>query len=231
MSMLQRSRFWRIFTLTGVAGVLFAGLLVASASSVAAENNNPGILPANSSPHGMTYGEWAAEWWTWAISNDFNTILDGTGELCADGQSGHVWFLAGSFGSVETRDCTVPTGQMLFFPIRNNAWFQFPDDPPLDVDGIRALLAAGNDASGAISATVDGVAINNLEQYRTVAPEFNAVVVDDNQFGFPDGSAGQLDDGWYLMLAPLSAGEHTVNFTAQDGDLDVTYNLTIGDDD
>jgi hypothetical protein len=40
------------------------------------------------------------------------------GEQCAGGQSGKVWYLAGTVGSGSvTRTCTVPTGRALFFPI------------------------------------------------------------------------------------------------------------------
>jgi len=55
---------------------------------------------------------------------------------------------------------------------------------------------------------------------------------ENNIWGIPAGTYGPtVDDGVYLMLAPLSAGAHTIHFTvaAPDGtfSLDVTYNLTV----
>jgi len=29
---------------------------------------NPGVLPPNSHAFGMTYNEWSAKWWQWAVN-------------------------------------------------------------------------------------------------------------------------------------------------------------------
>ena len=70
------------------------------------------IAPIQSDPHGRSYARWAAAWWRWALETvDDNPVFDLTGEHCAAGQSGRVWFLAGSFGSDPVvRTCTIPTG-------------------------------------------------------------------------------------------------------------------------
>ena len=115
--------------------------LVTAAS--AKKNKNPGVLPPQSSPHGKTYGEWGAAWWEWAASipADSNPLLDQTGESCHEGQSGKVFFLAGTFGETGVvRECTIPTGTALFFPIVNVvAWA--PEDGS-DEDAVRALANA-----------------------------------------------------------------------------------------
>lgn len=81
-------------------------------------NTNPGILPPQSKPYGKTYGQWGADWWRWALSipADSNPILDPTGASCGLGQSGPVWFLAGTGGAAVTRECSVPAGRALFSP-------------------------------------------------------------------------------------------------------------------
>jgi hypothetical protein len=54
---------------------------------------------------------------------------------------------------------------------------------------------------------------------------------DGNVFGIAAGTYGPMvTDGYYLMLTPLPAGEHTIHFTAGLGDavpMDVTYHLTV----
>ena len=46
-------------------------------------------------------------------------------------------------------------------------------------------------------------------------------------FGVPADIYGPAAaDGYYLMLAPLSRGEHEIHFSAA-GFLDVTYTITI----
>lgn len=73
---------------------------------------------------GKTYGQWAAAWWQWALSapTPVNPLVDPVGADCAAGQSGSVWFLAGTFGGAVTRTCNVPVGRSLFFPVANNVF-------------------------------------------------------------------------------------------------------------
>lgn len=84
-------------------------------------NPNPGVHPINSKPYGQSYGEWSAKWWQWVLAAPtlVNPNLDVDGSHCGEGQSGHVWFLGGSFGTLPpfvTRRCTVPPGKSLFMP-------------------------------------------------------------------------------------------------------------------
>jgi hypothetical protein len=53
------------------------------------------------------------------------------GEQCAGGQSGKVWYLAGTVGSGSvTRTCTVPTSRALFFPITGDVADVFGQEQP-----------------------------------------------------------------------------------------------------
>ena len=64
-----------------------------------------------------------AAWWQWALSipASVNPMLDTTGANCMVGQNGDVWYLAELFfvGGSVTRDCAVPEGVTLFFPVLN----------------------------------------------------------------------------------------------------------------
>src|SRR5437867_1446450 len=64
----------------------------------------------------------SSQWWQWALSipTGENPMLerDTTTERCTVGQRGDVWFLAGIFGvGSATRNCAVPEGTGLFFPV------------------------------------------------------------------------------------------------------------------
>ena len=225
----NRSRWVRRFVLTAAFAVLCAAVVLTAVSDVSADNSNPGVLPPNSNAFGQSYGEWAADWWTWAVGSGAAPLQDATGDDCAVGQSGKVWFLAGSWIGPVERSCTVPAGKALFFPLQNIAFFGFPDDPwpyspYADEEDARVGLAAQNDDSGGRSATIDGVAIQDLDDYRVTSPVFGA------QWPGWIYLYPMVDDGWYLMLAPLSEGAHTVEFTGWDGGQDVKYNLTIVDE-
>ena len=98
---------------------VFAAALLLTAVTVSAQSF---IAPPETLPGGLSYAQWSAKWWQWAwsIPSDINPILDKTGGAdCGVDQSGPVWYLAGTAGFNAERDCTVPAGKMIFFPIIN----------------------------------------------------------------------------------------------------------------
>ena len=141
----------------------------------------------------------------------------------------------------------------LFFPIVNSLWWA-PDDLPfaafvaemifgLDPDDladeelIRLVANFHQDFDELeMTLTIDGVELSDLERYYTDSPAFQ---VPDTVF-FDDLGVPMAEDnlsvsaGRWIMLTPLSAGEHTIHFTVDADDdffgsfaLDVTYNLTV----
>jgi len=81
---------------------------------------------------------------------------------------------------------------------------------------------------------IDGVAVSDLESYRTSTAPGEAYSVrfpEDNIWGFPAGRYGPaLNAGIYLLLRPLSPGEHTIEIFVTDdagSTNDLTYELTI----
>jgi hypothetical protein len=203
----------------------------------------------------MTYGQWGDAWWQWAFSIPAanNPVADPTGQYAAVGQpDGPVWFLAGTFGGSAERTVTIPGGKYLFFPIVNQIWVNLPmwGDNPWSKDQesyARDLIGAVIDTAADLACEIDGVAVKHIAAYRCRTPKGGAFMVD-----FPEGDiwglVGQedvngdifqagsygpsLQDGIYLMLAPLSPGQHTIHFTATtwggDWDLEVLYHLTVG---
>ncbi|HXS83200.1 MAG TPA: hypothetical protein VN896_10830, partial [Methylomirabilota bacterium] len=81
---------------------------------------NVGVLPIGGSAFGHTYGEWAERYWQWVFAQPTptNPQLDVTGEFGGVGQSGPLWFLAGTFGNSAERNLTVPAGKGLFFAVQ-----------------------------------------------------------------------------------------------------------------
>ncbi len=84
--------------------------------------------------------------------------------------------------------------------------------------------------------TIDGVELSNLEQYYIDSPAFQITDTDFfDDLGVPIGEDNlAVSAGRWIMLTPLSAGEHTIHFTVDANDgffgsfaLDVTYNLTV----
>lgn len=214
------------------------------------------IAPITSEPYDLTYGEWSAKWWQWALSFPTNTnpMLDTTGQDAALGQSGPVWFLAGTMGALPSveRAATVPAGKSLFFPVLNYVVVSTPGDPPwndpfLDTSVTppvqypslgayyRALAKANMDAVAGMGCDIDGWHVQDIQAFRCTSPEFMVNMPDGNiwsQYGLAGGTYGpSVSDGYFLMVAPLAPGPHKIHFQggASDGSwsVDVIYHLTV----
>jgi hypothetical protein len=215
--------------------VLLAWLLaiIVSAAALAAPAHAV-VLPPSAQPYGATYSEWAAKWWQWALTQPASTnpIIDDTGELCGQGQSGPVWFLAGSFGGSVTRSCTVPAGEALLVPILNLGYFAFLSDPPEQRTEafVRGQVTAVENAT-TLTAMIDGQAVPDISRYLEKSVLFSIMLPADNLFGLPEGFVLDpcVDEGYYIVVPPLSVGAHTIHFAAgfDSFAIDVTYELTV----
>lgn len=213
--------------------VWLAAALVVMASASSALAQPPKIVPVEQSYLGLGYGDWAGLWWQWAFS-----IPDGASHPFSAGgdvlqnQAGHVWFLAGVFG-VEERTITIPAGTALFFPVGNAECSTLEPDP-FHGDDAPSLSACANGygdlvAAGSPSCELDGKPVNRLGRFRTQSSMFAfGPLPDPAVFGLTPGDTGlAVDSGIYLLLEPMSPGEHTIHFTAYDGGIDTTYDVTV----
>ncbi len=231
---------------SSIAFVVIVISLVMS-TPVLASNSNPGVFPPESSPHGHTNGEWNAKWWQWMFSVPAsrnpqvatNGLVD-----CSVGQSGDVWFLAGSFRSGSfSRSCTVPAGKALVIPIHNSWADNVCSDPLLSVGQLRAIAASLVIPPTGLHASIDGDSLTNLESYRAISPEFSYTLPPspDNVIAAVFGVSlpgpcwpsltvtGAVADGFYVVVPPLALGSHRVNFGSpvSRGNLDITYDITV----
>jgi hypothetical protein len=224
------------------AVALAIGLATVIATAGQGNQGNPGVNPPQSASHGRTYGEWAAAWWQWALSipADHSPGLDATGADAAQGQSGPVWFLAGVFGTTEPveRTITIPSGKALFFPVINFVWISTGPTDPQTAEGIREIIEPAADAVTGLACKIDGVPVKHLTAYRAESPLFDVTLPAGDIFGAGPATYGpSMDQGYYLMLTPLSPGKHTIHFKGSmpatidpywtPFSLDVTYHITV----
>lgn len=264
MKLITRSNQKKIVTVIGLA----LTLCVANtwAEDIKGKNNVP-LIPPSAYAFGKSYHEWSAEWWKWQLrlpASD-HPAFDTTGEKCGLGQSGKVWFLTGAFTTeVEEnpfntidRECEIPTGVAVFFPIINVECSTDADDPfklILDDNGNEVLDEDGDSCAAKfingkvavvkdLSVVIDGVTVKNLEKYRFESPVYDVVFEDpdDNILGIDCevvdcNNIKSKSDGYWIMIPPLSIGEHTIQFTGSFRDpvnddlffgLDVTYELEV----
>lgn len=202
----------------------------------------PRLVPPHSNAFGTSYAELGAAWLEWALAAPIatNPILDPDGSYAAMGQSGKVWFLAGTSGGPATRSITVPTGTALFFPIVNSFWVNTPEfgDPPWSAEQeafARSYIAADIDTAVGLVLEIDGKSYAVTPEYRVPSTVGNCVLPVDNlfvYFGFAvlPGPHECVVDGYWALLPPLSVGEHTVRFAggfSSGFSLDVTFHVTV----
>jgi hypothetical protein len=228
---------------------LLSTMAVAYAAPAGAAGGNPGVIP----PAGHLYDVLSVAWWKYVLAQPAasNPLTDDTGARCAIRQSGPVFFIGGDFNGNNapiTRDqCKVPAGRALFFPMVNAVDVHVPglddqDTPQLIWDDLQ--ITQGFSVSN-LHASVDGVAVSNLDPatspYRgcagpvaACAPRsFSLRLPAGNLFGIDAGTyAPAVADGFYLLLAPLRPGAHTVTFGGQghlgtDFSQEITYRLVV----
>lgn len=92
-----------------------------------------------------------------------------------------------------------------------------------------------------MSFEINGVPVRNVASRRVVSPQFSFTAPDPNILGVAGGGAGTaVADGYYLMLAPLPLGQHTIRiqgalrFSTAAGDpfdldlpSDVTFRINV----
>jgi hypothetical protein len=225
-----------------------AVLVVATATLAGAAGGGAAAIPPNARVGGATYGQWSGRQWAWELSAvddpahqvvapDPGTATDPEPVNCALGQSGNVWFLAGTTYAqpftTTFRSCSVPTGHFLFFPLVD-AWadnLSCPGTPntTFTADQLHAAVSQIIDGSDTASlhASVDGRAVRSLGDdpgsFRAQANGFSYTLPANNALGafgcgtlFPAGTTtpppGAFADGYYLMLPPLSVGTHQLSF-------------------
>lgn len=228
-----------------------------TAAVIANDNaQNAGVAPVQSNPYGASYGEWSARWWQYALSvpADDSPFLDYTGANFAAGQSGNVWYLSGVVvftspgqglppGQTNTvvRNVTMPSGTSLFVPVLNieeDNLNPFGPNTTYSVDQLRAFATQAMATAENMTMQVDGRSIVDLSHYDVTSPVFSYTLPSNNIDSVLTGVtvpaqtvSPAVGEGVYVMLRPLSVGQHTVHFSGDFGPgqfaLDVTYNITV----
>lgn len=215
--------------------LVFSGGLAIILAARAAAQEEALVYPPHSVVHGLSLGEWGARWWQWAASMcaGNHALIDETGELAHVGQStSPVFFLGGTFGGKATRTCKVPATE-LFFPLLNSPCTNYP---PTNVPcgELAAQCAANMENSPVMKLTVDDREILELRNHREPFQCFHMYEPVCNPWGDPPGPFLTAQDGYYVMVKPLSPGEHTIHLRGTTGnpslpdfETDVTYHLTV----
>lgn len=152
--------------------------------------------------------------WALSIPLDHNPLTDTTGEFCAEGQSGDVWFIGGIISTQPspiqvTRTCTIPAGKVLFFPIINAECSQIEGNGNTEHE-LRACAKNMIDNVTIKEVTIDGREIDVKNKYRARSDLFVFTLPKNNILGLSAGSSKAVSDGYWIMLTPLPKGQHVI---------------------
>jgi len=235
-------------------------LLVLAAASVTIAGCDENPLIHQDGPLGKAAYEHHAEGWTrWALEQPWSTgpVVDLDGSECALGQSGKTWYLAGTPGepTVVERECTIPHGKKLFFPLINR-WvapppeFIIPGDPENDLAAwvafVTEYFAGHRAATCELTLRIDGQDLlpdfetMDEELYVQILEPFDIEMGDDNfatPFGGTAGPRTTWVDGHWALLRPLPPGDYTLELGGRQCDENgettfetlATYTLHIED--
>ena len=201
-----------------------------STTAIASSSNSADQTVQVYAPHTHGIGEATADWWQWALafSNDNpNPFTDPTGALAGLNQSGHVFLMPGVSGfSSATRTIQVPAGEPILVPlvVTELSTLEGAGNTPTQVRSADKSFA---DLIDSLHASIDGVAVPDLFSHREVSPTFHFVAAPNNPIGDPSGNSGIAEaDGYWLMLAPMSAGTHIINAGGGVSAFGVTFDVT-----
>jgi hypothetical protein len=206
------------------------------------------VLENGKTHYGKTYPEWASAWWRWYLETPQPTtgcVLlteDATGERCDFGQPPDAFFLVGTLGSTVVRTrCVVPSGRPIFFPIVNMLSDGAGDSPAEQVtrEQHAARVTDSLNKATSLAAKVDGVALD-IARFRVDVTSFSYTLPPEPNLyscGGSHGVTGKVDPSWqggyWVLLAPLSAGRHEISFKGTlhlatgESVVDVTYHLRV----
>jgi len=204
-------------------GLLLRGVLLAAAMFACLAGSRAAVLPPDAVFEGRTLGEWNAEAWKWiySVPGSKSPSMDCDGQWANENQpGGSVFFIAPMSGEGPlpcARTFTVPANKHLLVPVLPITIDNIDTLPPLEIEQMYDALDSVAAIPEDIFASIDGVAVTNLLQYRATSPPFSFYFRDvDNHISafYKKPVVGLLDpmvvDGYWLLLEPLTPGPHVL---------------------
>jgi hypothetical protein len=175
------------------------------------------IYPMDSKPYNKSYTEWTQTIWEWfqKIPLNENPGNDPNGQHCAKNQDdANVWFLAGTFGGKQVRECTVPAGRALVLLVGGFEDSFAEDKTAKTADDLRKTIEESNQGL-TVHASIDGTNIPNVQKFYFVTPPYSIEFPEGNVWGVPSQKTQSMVGGWTIIVKPLPVGEYEIVFGAE----------------
>lgn len=195
--------------------------------------------PPDAIVSGLSLPEWLARNGQWSNSLPVasSPLNDPTGERCAFGQSGPVFFLAGSGAATGRLACTVPPDTALLLTVLGGEC-STAEPPPFFGSNEAELTACATalfDQPTSVQVTVNTEYVADVRDYRVTSPLHYLILPEDNWLRVPAGVVASVASGYYVILKPLPVGTHVVSFRgslpAVGAANTATYEITVAAED
>jgi len=210
-----------------LCGLLASAMLPATAAAADPPPPAVAVIDADEIVFDHSQAEWAEDYLQWIASfaRDSSPLSDATGAQCAAKQRGEVWFLASSDGTAPiVRACAIPAGKTLFVPLVST--MERSNSPQPNCAAMARLAAGALGRVSRLSMTIDGQPVQDLGSHRL--PTGDCFALGARQTAGSSAKAA-VADGYYVMLAPLPPGPHTIAVDARidSTTLSTTYRLDV----
>ena len=205
--------------ITTIITIAYVSIVATYAGSKAsfADSINPGVFALDSKPYGSTYEDWTIKFWQWLlpIPANKNPMTDTTGEHCGEGQNStsQVFFLVFSGGGSAVRTCDVPAGKAILVPV-NVVECSFAEMNVKTEEELRRCAEEDESSNPGLFLSVDGKQFKDLKTYRVHSRAFDTNFPENNIFAAEPGPTRAVSDGYWIILEPLTPGQHEIHFKA-----------------
>lgn len=197
-------------------------------SALALKSNEDLLFSLNFIHFGSKYESWITKWsqWSYSIPLKSHPAFDYTGKFCEQNQTEPVWFLVGTFGYPVTRECTIPVGTAILFPILNTIC-SYAEYPNLKTqEHLKECASHIQNYTSDLNVSIDGEELTDIKKYRMQSSLFNFTLPIDNVLNVDPQITQAISDGYWIFLKPLEIGKHQIRFNGDVNFIDNTYSFS-----
>lgn len=191
------------------------------ATPVLARPAGPAVYPPNARVQGVTLVDLAEAWADWAWQPEaVNPLLN---PRCEASGIRNIWFAPVSIGEAQELDCTLPAGaKLLVTPGGYECSTAEGNGETLE----ELIECAETNFANEICCgelVVDGVPLEDLGPYTLTTR--GQTLSGPNLFG--DDPTLSVERGWYILLRPMSVGEHEIFIYDEAPNFDLIFSTTM----
>jgi hypothetical protein len=200
------------------------------------------LFKKNESPLGLTVNQWIKDWELFNMSRSCEEVST-LAAITIPGQNQSMVFLNGTLFTHGTADITIHADQSIFVPIvsilysvptciSNSFQIQSGQDPQSFLSQTVTTVMDGVEID---FVKLDGKEVENVMNYRYQTEMFNLTPTEELQhcllLCYPGGELKTMEEGFYIVIKPLSPGVHLLDLFAKDNvfglEFSSRFNITV----